>query len=400
MENKKLRFFTIFVMMVVCIFLFCSYCYADDIGNELDKNSYLNDIFEEAINYVKENGIMQGYSDGSFGAEKIMTNCEFFVVLLRSFYDGDLKESKDNKWYSDYIETIKNENIFSYAQFYKLSHEDLNKNLTIETISDGIVGILGLEAYNFNLYGDKLKGLSECYREETGNNIELLHQMGVVFGDNSNKIDLQKGYTRGEVAKLIYLMKNTDIKKDYIPEIVLKLNLVWLDDKAELQRKSCINALGNIPLFILEDLSENHWKICFTKESIWNYYTSDYYDNSVAATGLCSYDSKEIYISFCLNQEIKGTLTHEIGHFVQQYYFSNKSVLLKEYYKSEKESISEVYRKYSGSSVNEYFADGFSKTMLYRNISEESNRHPKNVIPLLYIFLTDWLNDMETYNKV
>ena len=195
-------------------------------------------------------------------------------------------------------------------------------------------------------------------------------------------------------------MKNTDIKKDYIPEIVLKLNLVWLDDKAELQRKSCINALGNIPLFILEDLSENHWKIFFTKESIWNYYTSDYYDNSVAATGLCSYDSKEIYISFCLNQEIKGTLTHEIGHFVQQYYFSNKSVLLKEYYKSEKESISEVYRKYSGSSVNEYFADGFSKIMLYRDKSDESDRHPKNVIPLLYSFLTDWLNDMETYNKV
>ena len=38
--------------------------------------------------------------------------------------------------------------------------------------------------------------------------------------------------------------------------------------------------------------------------------------------------------------------------------------------------------------------------MLYRDKSDESDRHPKNVIHLLYIFLTDWLNDMETYNKV
>lgn len=354
-----------------------------------EESSSIENSMKYAIEYVKNNGIMKGYSNTDFGENNKITNAELIVALMRSYYTGDYISVDSVNWWDSYVKTMQVEKVTIGSSLSNIISKDKQSTVKISDIADGIVGILGVNPYSYNFYDNYLNGLESVLDKQTANNIELLHQLGII-----EQIDLEKEYTRGELANILYQIKtkfgtSKEIPK---PKSIENLKVVYLDDRAKVYEKSCMDAISGIPKNILKDFIDAGWTFKFTTENIWNYYKSDYFKDNIGISGLCAADTKEIYVSFKIKYNIESSLLHEMGHFVKYHYFNLvNDVKLNEIYKSEKEAMIEHNREYSGSTVDEFFADGFMKTVIYLD-REESNYHPKTYIPQLNEYILDIFN--------
>lgn len=64
-----------------------------------DVTSSMNEMYLDAINYVSDNGIMNGYGDGDFGPNHAVTRAEFMLILYR--VSGDDGTYTDANRFSD-----------------------------------------------------------------------------------------------------------------------------------------------------------------------------------------------------------------------------------------------------------------------------------------------------------
>ncbi len=107
------------ILMLVCIFLIVlsSSIYAD---NELDSEEEIsftdveeNDWFYMPVMKMTEYGILNGYADGSFKPDKVVSREEFATMMVRALKleitdsESSFNDVKDNYWASKYIEAAK-----------------------------------------------------------------------------------------------------------------------------------------------------------------------------------------------------------------------------------------------------------------------------------------------------
>jgi len=72
-----------------------------------------NHIYYNSINYVEEQGIVEGYSNGQFKPDKKINRAEMMKIIVEAFYDGDYSQAEEDTdcfldldksaWYSPYI---------------------------------------------------------------------------------------------------------------------------------------------------------------------------------------------------------------------------------------------------------------------------------------------------------
>lgn len=176
-------------------------------NNFVDVNS--NSLFANYINFAKNNGIIGGYTDGTFGPNNSVTRGEFAKMAWKT-----IRENRENIL-QNYQKILDENKIFSKNNFTKNS-------ATVVSVSDGdtikvrnpewkieTLRILGFDAPESF---DTRFGYIECYGKEAsdflrkylpvGTNVEIIYH-----GKDKYKRDLAEVFVNGEsIAKT--MLKN------------------------------------------------------------------------------------------------------------------------------------------------------------------------------------------------
>lgn len=148
------------------------------------------DYHYDAINFVYEKGMVQGYEDGTFKPDNLINRAEFVKILVSSKYQGPLDGSNcftdiNHEWYAGFV---------CWAQQYNI----------VSGYPDGTFG----PAKMINL-AEGLKIVLESYKFNMGTATDPWYKKYYDYAkenDYLDKIEANIGdyITRGEMAQLLY----------------------------------------------------------------------------------------------------------------------------------------------------------------------------------------------------
>ncbi|MFA6528726.1 MAG: S-layer homology domain-containing protein [Candidatus Gracilibacteria bacterium] len=149
---------------------------------------------EEAILYLEDKGIVEGYADGTYGPDKSINRAEFLKILLESA-DVEVSDNSNcfpdvgDDWYAKYVCSAKDLDIVSgYPDGFFRPANDINLAEALKIV---------LETYGFEI-ADSGGEWYEKYYDYAYDN-ELLD---LIYINVSHEL------TRGEMAQLIYNVEN------------------------------------------------------------------------------------------------------------------------------------------------------------------------------------------------
>ena len=160
----------------------------------------IKNILASAIIFVRNKNFVKGYDDNTYRPENPITRAEFTkIILLAKYSQEEIDETKiqyfsdvkKSDWFANYVNFAKSKNIISGVA--ETVNFEPNENINFAEASKIIVNVLLGEQTELetseNWYDIYLEKLSE-------NNINL------------ENFDVNKNVTRGEMAELIYGLKD------------------------------------------------------------------------------------------------------------------------------------------------------------------------------------------------
>ncbi len=175
--------------------------FEQEVGDDILENSlntYFSDLTEgtnytTAINYLAENGVVDGYSDGTFRPNAKINRAEFLKIVLgaRGYVGGDLNCFSDvsEEWFAPYICTAKELDIIN--GYPDGTFKPANLINVVEALK------ITLVAFDANLPENSEEWYLPFTQYALTNNLMLSS-----FSDYSYEI------TRGEMSELIHRMLN------------------------------------------------------------------------------------------------------------------------------------------------------------------------------------------------
>lgn len=181
-------------------------------AQNLDEGQSFSDVpvtnaHYSAINFVKQQGIVSGYSDGTFKPDNKINRAEFIKILIEAAFPGQatftyassycFKDVLFTDWYSQYVCLAKEKNIISG---YLDGSFDPNKSINVvETLKIGLKTFVSLfaKASDGSVYGQPWYQMYLNYAENSGLMV------------NGWKDDISKEITRGEMAEFIFKIKQS-----------------------------------------------------------------------------------------------------------------------------------------------------------------------------------------------
>ena len=190
---KLITFFTILILFSNSAFAFT------DVST--DHKNY------DAINYLFENEIIQGYEDNTFAPERTVSRAEALKIILLSAdidtentdYDIDLLDIDENSWFTSYVKKALELGIvqgYSDNKFYPEKDVNLAEGLKITIESLGI-------------NSDKFEVDQNADPENWYDPYLIIAQQNNIF-KNIENLKLSKKLTRGDIAQIIYMILNPD----------------------------------------------------------------------------------------------------------------------------------------------------------------------------------------------
>lgn len=163
-----------------------------DVGNSNPNQS--------AIEYVKNQGIVQGYSDGTYRPDRTINRAEFTKIVIEAQFaseveacqSADFSDTEKGKWFTPYICVAQKRGIING---YSDGTFRPSQNISFVEAAKIIVNTFGLSAGSDN----------EVWYRPFVNRLELEKAIPTSVGSFSKNI------TRGEMAEMIYRLK-TGIK--------------------------------------------------------------------------------------------------------------------------------------------------------------------------------------------
>ncbi|MCK9186290.1 S-layer homology domain-containing protein [Candidatus Gracilibacteria bacterium] len=198
-----------------------------------DVSNYKNDTFSEYINWLEEQGVVQGYSDGTFRPEKNITRAEFLKMLYETIGReyGDLgipfSDVYPDAWYAKYVKeaystgivegyengTFRPENPINFAEALKIVMEaffDVN-NLYEDGATYNPCNTIRLDSYSSvsasAWYWKYLHVADEFCILDFDSSANVWKNLG---GDPvASTVDFNPSVniTRGDMAALLYIAK-------------------------------------------------------------------------------------------------------------------------------------------------------------------------------------------------
>lgn len=171
-----------------------------------------------AINYLKEQGIIDGYNDNTFKAWKKINRAEALKMLVNAalkiqtagigeeitipeISEDPFKDVSMDDWYAKYAAYAKEKGIISgYNGGYFYPEKTINLAETLKIFLESFDGITFPEPTAENLFADT--PAEEWFAKYTA----YAGQKGMVNIDSDNNIHPEKEMTRGYTAEIIYRM--------------------------------------------------------------------------------------------------------------------------------------------------------------------------------------------------
>ena len=106
------RFLGVLIMSVFAVSIFPTGAFG--VSYAFNDLAY-GDPSREAITYLKENGVVEGYADGEFKSINKINHAEFLKIIIGSLSEFDVKTEKGKNCFSD----VKDEWFAKYVCFAK-----------------------------------------------------------------------------------------------------------------------------------------------------------------------------------------------------------------------------------------------------------------------------------------
>ena len=192
-----------FILALLAFVLLCTFTNKTDAQTFTDIAKHWAKPY---IEYTSNLGYFTGYQDGTFKPNKKITRAEFVTILakLKGFDNEDyilsMQDVKDSDWYAIYLNDLVSLGLVKNGIYF-----DGASLIT----RDEAFGLLG------QLFPNKTPQANLTFNDsklvKRVRDFCILKDMGVVRGDNKNKVNPASPLSRAEVASLIYNMQTKNI---------------------------------------------------------------------------------------------------------------------------------------------------------------------------------------------
>ena len=341
MNLKKLglQVFIILSMLIASLIFLTVSVYGEEKFSDLNSDNIYYDSIMELVN----DGVISGYSDGTFKPDKDIYVCEA-ITILENVFGNSNNLPEWSKWY----ELTETNHIYetNWDIDYSLFFNDYFRGVNWETGSHLVLSINKVKLLNSEIYGysNKYYNLS---------NVQL---RGYLDTNEYNRL-----MTRAEFCDLVVWAKyNIKNIPEYSVEFPIKYSFVGYDDleSRKVFESHVLSAFLRVPNWLLNYYIERNGEIKLVEEGKWdivNHSNSDalYYH---------SYNGPIILIRN-INY---GIALHELGHFV---WYSGGLNLSNKIIEEESEKLVNILSSdYCKTNKTEYFAEAFKAFFIHNEI--------------------------------
>lgn len=173
-------------------------------------------MYDDAIDFVEDENIVNGYSDGTFRPDNLITRAEFTKIIVNALYDEDEIEDCNDEVFDD----VDNDNKF-FEYICLAEEKDIVSGYSDdrfrpdEYITLGEASKILAEAYNFLSDRNDLRVYAE----------ELIERRAIPEELRA----LNEYVTRGQMAEMVYRIEEDITNRDYLRESALYDQIVSLE---------------------------------------------------------------------------------------------------------------------------------------------------------------------------
>ena len=292
----------------------------------------------EAAEYLREESIMFGSSNGYFYPLEKITGDDFGTVVFRLLYPGEALGGNESDTYLDYLYQ---EEVITSTEFKMLTKD----SVTWQIIWRVLLPSLGVYPYPNELYPEYGEILI-C------DNIYADMQVAAIeagLADVSTTCNAVP--SRGDFAVFLYRLmagKYTPLDEmDFpnIPDELLQYGENWQ------ARNAVIRAYDNLPTRLITRFLDNGWELCYDG-------LHEEFPEHEDAVGMTDFSNRKIYLDTNVSEE---TVYHEFGHFLE--YTLGIEDKSNHCYMNESSRAEELLGSYAMTNCKEYFAEAYAYWM-------------------------------------
>lgn len=162
---------------------------------------------KEQIEWAVNKKLFNGYPDGTFKPQRATTRAEFLTIISNMIgmdYTGSpisFKDVPSKMWYKPIIENLVGWKIVKDGDYI---------NPDSKITRDEAFGLLG-QLFPYREQYMKLS-FEDNFTVKRHRDIGVLKDLGIVNGDEYNRVIAHEGITRAEIATILYIMSNKNIE--------------------------------------------------------------------------------------------------------------------------------------------------------------------------------------------
>lgn len=224
--TTKLTVFTLFALLFLPVQM--SEAFTDTQGH----------YNEDAIDYLYEKGVVEGYDDGSYAPEGTINRAEFVKILIESKYPGQEYGTNcfpdvGTGWYAPYVCYAEDLRVIEgYDDGYFKPANEIN-------LAEALKIVLETYEIEFTQYSDNWLWYAPYQR--TADDLDLLYRIDT---------DIEHKVTRGEMAQFVYNVES--YLEGETPEVNGEVTELTFDDT------ETVDAIPNV--VILEFAEDDEWR--------------------------------------------------------------------------------------------------------------------------------------------
>jgi len=192
------------------------------------KNS---DWFKEDLNYCVEEGLINGYSDGTFKPNKEISRAEFITVVIAAVFEKE--ENGSTLWYSRSYNKALNNDLID-VDFHQ---NDADASISREEMAVVISQVLGMSSVPLD--ESKAKEDISDYNNISEENKEAVldtYKSGIISGFPDGSFKPKETLKRSQLSKVTALINQLDRKAYNMPEFAEVIDTV--DKESVYEKKS------------------------------------------------------------------------------------------------------------------------------------------------------------------
>lgn len=348
----KKTFFRHIVILFVILVLSNSTAFAQEASNIELSDITVQAPYYEAIMYLVDNNLVNGYPDGTFKPDASLTNGEFATMVSKAFFSEDFKNAFSQEECLNYI----NSKDFMKGKSYDT--DSINSPIKLFAVANIIGSIKHWELpYSSSCYDISYKDWNDI-GSKYQNNVFAAISAGYITSSSADNIYPNETITRSDFCEMLYQILVVNPNPTFpSPQVLQGIDLVYLDNNHQLYSSPAVLQMKTLPKSVLEAFCKDGWTLKFVKGSMEDVAGSAY----AYAIGVTIYN--EHIIGMCsryINLQGINPINHEFGHYLDYKTGISKTEAMENCVNEETNDLKKITgRDYCTESYKEFFAEAF-----------------------------------------